>query len=120
MNIAVSIPVTLGGYTGQRDQWEQHAQDYKVTYDPELKLVTLDSGGSIQRRISFNLEELTEAVQITERHRAPAPKPEVDRSKCKHRKKHPETRHFSDDSYDSWDETVFVCDACGEVFRGID
>ena len=61
-NIKISIPVTVGGYTGQRDQWEEHTNDYNVAVKDGK--VVLDSPGAFRRRITINLEELGQAVEL--------------------------------------------------------
>lgn len=61
-SIEVSIPVKLGGYTGQRDQWEEGEHNYTVKYG--VGTVTLESAGSVQQRITFQLDDLNEAIDF--------------------------------------------------------
>lgn len=61
-NIQVSIPVKLGGYTGQRDQWEESESNYMVKYG--IGLVMLESNGPTKRKISFQLDDLEEAIKF--------------------------------------------------------
>lgn len=61
-NIEVSIPVKLGGYTGQRDAWEEGEHSYVVSYG--IGTVTLQSSGSVQRKITFQLDDLIEAIDF--------------------------------------------------------
>ena len=115
MNIKVSIPVTLGGYTGQRDQWEEGLNDYAVTFDPYTKMVALKAEGSVQRKIVFSFDDLKKAVEFVTTHRddIEPTKPED----CEHKNVSRKERGFSDDSYDQWNEMVNVCDDCGEWWR---
>ena len=46
VKVTISIPVTLGGYTGQRDEWEAHASDFKVAVDGDMLTLTQVSGSS--------------------------------------------------------------------------
>lgn len=60
VNIKVLIPVTKGGYTGQRDQWEQHETDHIVTVEDGT--VTLE--GPSKSKITFARRDLDEALRI--------------------------------------------------------
>jgi hypothetical protein len=61
-DITVSIPVTLGGYTGQRDQWEEHTYNCEVTIDGDN--IVLQSKGSFSRKFTLSQSQLEEAVRI--------------------------------------------------------
>lgn len=61
-SIEVSIPVKLGGYTGQRDAWEEGEHNYIVRYG--IGTVTLQSSGTVQRKITFQLEDLIGAIDF--------------------------------------------------------
>lgn len=61
--VTVSIPVTVGGYTGQRDNWEQLERDYTVTVNDD-GTVTLESDQHVKRKITFDPEALQEALGI--------------------------------------------------------
>lgn len=61
--ITVSIDVTTGGYTGQRDQWEEHLQQYKVElHDGDMVVLTSHDDG----KISFHKDGLEAALKILE------------------------------------------------------
>jgi hypothetical protein len=60
MNVKVSIPASLGGYTGQRDEWEEFENDWNVIVAGDT--VTLQHTGSIGRTFKFQLSDLNEAV----------------------------------------------------------
>lgn len=62
MNITVSIPVKVGGYTGQRDAWEELGHEYTVDTDGETVMLT--SNDTIRRQIKFKLEDLTKALDV--------------------------------------------------------
>jgi len=61
-NIEVSIPVKIGGYTGQRDAWEEGTQNYTVKYG--VGVVTLESASTVKRKITFQLDDLNEAIDF--------------------------------------------------------
>jgi hypothetical protein len=62
VNIKVSIPASLGGYTGQRDAWEEFTQDWNVNIAGDV--VTLTEPRAPQRKFKFNLSELNEAIEF--------------------------------------------------------
>lgn len=63
MSISVSIPVEIGGYTGQRDQWESSTHDYAVAIEDDERIV-LESNGYSSRKIWFDLDDLLKAVEL--------------------------------------------------------
>jgi hypothetical protein len=63
MNVSVSIPVEIGGYTGQRDAWESHQEDWEVKIEDDGR-VLLQSHGYTKRKIWFDLEDLQRAVEF--------------------------------------------------------
>jgi hypothetical protein len=63
MNIKVSIPVEQGGYTGQREQWEQRTGDYYVDIEDDERIV-LESTHPVGSKIWIDLDELTKAVEF--------------------------------------------------------
>lgn len=62
VTIKVSIPVTLGGYTGQRDQWEEGTSD--MTLSVKDGQVTFQSGGSVQTKIVFSAADFDAALRM--------------------------------------------------------
>lgn len=66
MNVKVSIPVEQGGYTGQREQWEQRTGDYYVDIEDDGRIVLQSTrpGGS---KIWIDLDDLKEAVEFVRR-----------------------------------------------------
>lgn len=69
--ITVSIPVKVGGYTGQRDNWEEIERDFVVTFNDDDTVSLQDSSG-VRRKITFDPEALQEALGIlgkSKRHR---------------------------------------------------
>lgn len=72
MNIDVSIPVRVGGYTGQRDQWEEFERHYSVCI-PDGELVVLeDRSPGLGRKITFSLQELQTAIDFIKEQEAKA------------------------------------------------
>lgn len=67
MNIKVSIPVEVGGYTGQRDAWQSGTDDYTVSLEDDGR-VKLVSQGYTKRTIWLDLDELKRAVAFAEDH----------------------------------------------------
>lgn len=65
--LRVSIPVKLGGNTGQRDQWEEFERDYAVTLDGDN--VVLHDTGLRGRIIRFDRRGLEAALAILEDYR---------------------------------------------------
>lgn len=66
--ITVSIPVKVGGYTGQRDEWQEFERDHVVTRNPD-GTVSLQESGSGRSKITFDPEALTEALGILRQQR---------------------------------------------------
>jgi hypothetical protein len=66
VTIKVSIPVEIGGNTGQRDQWESHVYDMTVDIEDDERVV-LESTGYSTRKIWFDLDDLKEAVDFINR-----------------------------------------------------
>jgi hypothetical protein len=64
--IKVSIPVRTHGYTGQRDQFEQHTKDFAVKYDGET--VRLAASGYGTTSFDFNEAELKQALDFIRDH----------------------------------------------------
>lgn len=62
--LRVSIPVKVGGYTGQRDQWTEHEQDYNVSLDGDK--VVLHNTGHDGRKITFDRAGLDAALNVLE------------------------------------------------------
>jgi hypothetical protein len=60
MKVTVAIPVKVGGYTGQRDAWEESERDHAVTVEGDT--VTLE--GDTKRKVSFSLAALNESVRF--------------------------------------------------------
>lgn len=67
MKIGVTIPVVLGGYTGQRDAWEAHTYDCRVSLD-EGDMVTLTTPGGSKRIVQFDPSDLEKAIKFTKEH----------------------------------------------------
>lgn len=63
MNIKLQIPVTIGGYTRQRDAWEEYEQEYEVEIMDSTH-IKLRGSGTIGRTIGFDLDELNLAVEV--------------------------------------------------------
>jgi hypothetical protein len=61
--VKVSIPVRVGGYTGQRDAWEEIQRDYTVSIVDE-SIVLIDYTSSVQRKIELPREGLESALKI--------------------------------------------------------
>lgn len=62
MKVTISIPVTLSGYTGQRDIWEERETDWTVEVDKgEITLRSSDL-----QQVQFRLTELTNAIDLFE------------------------------------------------------
>jgi hypothetical protein len=64
MNIKVSIPVELGGYTGQLDRWESLTRDYIVSIDDDSRVKLEDASPGVRRTIWFDLDDLNEAIRF--------------------------------------------------------
>lgn len=62
MNVIVSIPVRRGGFTGQRDQWEESTRDHKVYFDDGK--IMLESSDYGKRYVQFDLDDLLKAVEF--------------------------------------------------------
>jgi hypothetical protein len=60
--LRVSIPVKLGGYTGQRDLWEEIERDYNVSLDGDS--VVLHDTGTAGRKITFDRVGLEAALAV--------------------------------------------------------
>lgn len=67
LGIAVTISVLLGGYTGQRDQWEEHTYNATVALD-EGGRVVLTTPGPTRRCVAFNPSDLEKAINFTKEH----------------------------------------------------
>lgn len=63
--LTVSIDVTLGGYTGQRDSWEQFTEPYKVSVDGD-KVILAAYNTIPGRKITFDRRGLESALKILE------------------------------------------------------
>lgn len=61
VSIKVSIPVTVGGFTGQREQWEEGERDYTVS--TEGGRLVLTASDPIGRTIKFNKADLDAALR---------------------------------------------------------
>lgn len=64
--VTVNIPVRTHGYTGQRDQFEQHTKDFKVRFDGETVRLVAPSGYG--RSIDFSESELKQALTFIREH----------------------------------------------------
>lgn len=65
--IEVSIETRTMGYTGQRDNWENHKSQRKVQFDGDrVRLVPSGYGVSA---FEFDYHELLEAVQFIKEHK---------------------------------------------------
>lgn len=63
--IEVSIPVNVGGNTGQRDQFESMTHQYAVSVaGPTVTLERTGFNSAAAKKISFSLDDLAEAVQF--------------------------------------------------------
>lgn len=62
--ITVSIPVKVGGYTGQRDQWEETAREFNVRLEDDGHVSLSDPSGNLKRKIILDPEALQEALRI--------------------------------------------------------
>lgn len=62
VNIKVSIPVSVGGYTGQRDAWEERERNYDVSVEDD-KVVLEESAGTIKRKVKFAKADLDAALR---------------------------------------------------------
>lgn len=69
MKVNVTIPVEIGGYTGQRDQWESYEREYKVAIEDDERIV-LESNGYTKRKIWFDLGDLQAAVDFIKKQEA--------------------------------------------------
>jgi hypothetical protein len=66
--ITVSIPVKIGGYTGQRDQWEEHTYSMAVSREG-ANVVLQSAAGSNRARVAFPVSALEAAIKITDEYR---------------------------------------------------
>jgi hypothetical protein len=74
--LTVSIPVTIGGYTGQRDQWEQTTRQFAVTVGDDGQVILKESGGSFQTKVEFDRAGLEAALNVLSQYDSNAkPKP---------------------------------------------
>lgn len=63
IQVTVSIPVEISGYTGQRDALERHT--YQMDFSREGDVVVLrDTHGAVQQTITFPLPALLAADRI--------------------------------------------------------
>lgn len=62
MNIKVSIPVEIGGYTGQRDAWESFTRDHVVSLEDDGRVKLEGPAFYSRKTVWFDLQELEEAV----------------------------------------------------------
>jgi hypothetical protein len=62
--LRVSIPVKVGGFTGQRDQWEETERDFNVVIRADGKLIFKDVGDGTQ--ITIDRAGLAAAVAVLE------------------------------------------------------
>ena len=69
VSIKVMIPVTTGGYTGQRDAWEQRGTDQLVTYTEGI--ITIKSMDSTGRMVQFRKADLDAALRALGMHAGP-------------------------------------------------
>ena len=60
IKIKVTVPITIGGYTGQRDQWEEASHDMQVTGD--RRNLILVGSGSFSRKIILSIDDLEAAL----------------------------------------------------------
>lgn len=67
VTIKVSIPVKIGGYTGQRDQWEEHTYDMVVTGDQQE--VELQAQGSFHTKITLSPDAISAALKALNVHK---------------------------------------------------
>jgi hypothetical protein len=63
VNVTISIPVKVGGYTGQRDAWEEYEREHRVVLTDE-GTIYLKSGSDVQRQISFQRADLEAALRM--------------------------------------------------------
>lgn len=68
VTLRVSIPVLVGGYTGQRDAWEALTSDMSVAFDPGNpdKVILKQLSGHPQRMLSFSRSGLEAALRVVE------------------------------------------------------
>lgn len=69
-NITVAIPVKIGGYTGQRDQWETHTYQMSVTLSEDATLILQSSNG--QHKLDIPWETLKRAVELVSKPSTPS------------------------------------------------
>lgn len=68
MNVKVSIPVEVGGFTGQRDAWESFPRDYSVQFDEDGRLLLESDNVHVRaRKIWLDLDDLMKAVEFARR-----------------------------------------------------
>lgn len=60
--VSVSIPVTIGGYTGQRDQWESLSRKMEVTLDGSN--IVLREVGGVGRLVIIPRHGLESAIAV--------------------------------------------------------
>jgi hypothetical protein len=63
VNVQVSIPVALGGYTGPVAQWEEQEGQWKVSGD-RSEVVLEEQRGSLRRKIAFSVNDLEAALRF--------------------------------------------------------
>lgn len=64
--LPVSIPVSVGGYTGQREEWEEYERLFSVTvHDDKVVLSGRDNDG---RQITFGRDDLNAALEVLARY----------------------------------------------------
>jgi hypothetical protein len=72
--LTVSIPVKMGGYTGQREDWEEVEREYKVSATPDT--ITLSGTYNPWYKITFDRAALQAALEVLARYDEHAkPKP---------------------------------------------
>lgn len=69
VSIKVMIPVISGGYTGQRDAWEQREEDQLVTFTKGI--ITIKSMNHTSRMVQFKKADLDAALRALGMHAGP-------------------------------------------------
>ncbi len=69
VSIKVMIPVISGGYTGQRDAWEQREADHLVTFTEGI--ITITSMDHTSRMVQFKKADLDAALRVLGVHAGP-------------------------------------------------
>ena len=62
VRVTIAIPVKIGGYTGQREEWEEYERDHVVKVDGDD--VTLEGQTDVRRKISFSKRDLYAAIKM--------------------------------------------------------